>query len=67
MANVDPRLLEILICPACHGEVRLVDDRIVCQACGRRYPVRDDIPVMLIEEAEGGPAGEGEQPKPVAT
>lgn len=50
---VDPRLLEILICPACHGDVRPVDeDRgLECQACGRIYPVRDEIPVMLVEEA----------------
>ncbi len=52
---VDPQLLELLVCPACRGEVKLEGDRIVCQSCGRRYPVRDGIPVMLIEEAEGRP------------
>jgi len=51
---IDERLLKILACPACKGEVRLVEEweRIVCDVCGKRYPVRDGIPVMLIEEAE---------------
>ena len=50
---VDPRLLEILICPACHGEIfPLEEDRgLECRACGRVYPIRDGIPVMLVEEA----------------
>ena len=49
---IDPKLLEILACPVCKTEVRLEGDRLVCVACGRRYPVRDGIPVMLVEEAE---------------
>ena len=49
---IDERLLEILVCPKCHGELALKDDRLVCQSCGLRYPIRDGIPVMLIEEAE---------------
>ncbi|MER3487119.1 MAG: hypothetical protein C4345_15210 [Chloroflexota bacterium] len=63
---VDPQLLELLVCPACRGEVKLAGDRIVCQACGRRYPVRDGIPVMLIEEAEGGPEAERSAEEPEA-
>ncbi|MBI2104617.1 MAG: Trm112 family protein [Candidatus Omnitrophica bacterium] len=54
---IDPKLLEILICPACKAEVKLEQDRLVCTRCGRRYPIRDGIPVMLIGEAEPGPAG----------
>ena len=53
---IDKELLEILACPACKAEVRQDGERLVCVACGRRYPVRDGIPVMLIEEAEAGPA-----------
>ncbi|MBI5309119.1 MAG: Trm112 family protein [Planctomycetes bacterium] len=45
-------LLEILACPLCKTDVRMEEDRIVCAKCGRRYPIRDDIPVMLVEEAE---------------
>jgi uncharacterized protein YbaR (Trm112 family) len=50
---IDARLLAILVCPACRGKVRPVsqEDRIACEACGRVYPVRDGIPVMLVEEA----------------
>jgi uncharacterized protein YbaR (Trm112 family) len=55
---VDKELLDILICPNDHGEVeyREGEQVIVCTKCGLRYPVRDDIPVMLIEEAERPPA-----------
>lgn len=49
---IDPKLLEILACPLCKTEVKLQQDRLVCVQCGRRYPIRDSIPVMLIEEAE---------------
>jgi uncharacterized protein len=50
---LDERLLEILVCPACHGEVEYKERRhvVLCLACGLRYPVRDGIPVMLVEEA----------------
>ncbi|HSO56497.1 MAG TPA: Trm112 family protein [Actinomycetes bacterium] len=52
---LDSKLLEILACPNCHGEVEYkeAEQVIECRgACRYRYPVRDDIPVMLIEEAE---------------
>lgn len=47
-------LLEILACPACKGEVRLEKDKLICRntSCGLEYPVVDDIPVMLIDEAK---------------
>ncbi len=51
---VDKELLEILACPNCRGEVEYheAEQEIVCVGtCRYRYPVRDDIPVMLIEEA----------------
>lgn len=51
---MDEELLRILACPKCKSPVERVGDRIVCAACGRRYPIRDGIPVMLVEEAEGG-------------
>lgn len=49
---IDKELLDILACPVCKTEVRLEQEKIVCTKCGRRYPVRDDIPIMLAEEAE---------------
>ncbi|MBA3340461.1 MAG: Trm112 family protein [Gemmatimonadaceae bacterium] len=51
--SVDPRLLEILVCPRCKGELeyREQESTLVCHACSLRYPIRDDIPVMLIDEA----------------
>lgn len=48
---VDKKLLEILACPACKGDVEEKEGRIVCKSCGRKYPVRDGVPVMLIKEA----------------
>ena len=52
--TIDKELLEMLACPLCKAAVRLEGEKIVCTSCGRRYPVRDGIPVMLVEEAEGG-------------
>lgn len=49
---IDKELLEILACPECKGEVILQEDKIVCQQCGLRYPIREGIPVMLVDEAE---------------
>jgi uncharacterized protein YbaR (Trm112 family) len=46
-------LLEILACPACKAKVELKPDgsALKCVACRRVYPIRDDIPVMLVDEA----------------
>lgn len=48
---IDKELLEILACPVCKADVKLEKDKIVCTKCGRRYPIRDGIPVMLESEA----------------
>ena len=50
---VDPTLLEILVCPECKTPVRQVHDGagLKCDTCRRVYPVKDDIPVMLVDEA----------------
>lgn len=50
---IDKELLAILACPACKADVELKDGRICCVKCGKKYPIRDGIPVMLIEESEG--------------
>ena len=54
---IDPVLLEILACPACKAPVNVQDAELVCAQCARRYPIRDGIPVMLIEEAKPAPSG----------
>ncbi|HWB72026.1 MAG TPA: Trm112 family protein [Egibacteraceae bacterium] len=66
---VDPELIDLLVCPDCHGEIEYKDRRkvIICTRCGLHYPVRDDIPVMLVEEAtrpEARRPGAGGQPPP---
>lgn len=50
---INPQLLEILVCPACKTAVRLTADGqgLKCGTCHRVYPIRDDIPVMLVNEA----------------
>jgi uncharacterized protein YbaR (Trm112 family) len=65
-ANVDeiPQdLLEILVCPVDHGKVSLQGAELVCAECGRAYPVRDGIPVMLVDEARMT-RGAGEEAAP---
>lgn len=49
---IDKEMLDILACPACRADVKLEGDRIVCVKCGRRYPIKEGIPIMLTEEAE---------------
>ena len=49
---MDKELLEILARPAWKAEVQLKDEKIVCVKCQRKYPIKDGIPIMLIEEAE---------------
>jgi uncharacterized protein len=53
--KIDGWLLDILACPECHSPLRVDDEasELVCTnaACALAYPVRDDIPVLLVEEA----------------
>lgn len=49
---IDEELLAILACPACKADVHKEGEKIICTRCGRRYPIRDSIPVMLVEEAK---------------
>ena len=49
---IDKELLNILACPSCKADVRLENEKIVCTKCRLRYPIKDGIPVMLIDEAE---------------
>ncbi len=51
--GISKELLDILACPKCKGDVSLTsrEDGLICKSCALVYPVRDDIPVMLIDEA----------------
>ena len=49
--NIDQGLLDIIVCPDCHGDLKVEAEELVCTACGLAYPVRDEIPVLLIDEA----------------
>lgn len=51
--TLSPQLLDVLVCPRCKGalEYRPAETSLVCPRCALRYPIRDDIPVMLIDEA----------------
>lgn len=49
---IDKDLLAILACPACKADIEEKQGKIVCLGCGRKYPIRDGIPIMLVEEAE---------------
>jgi uncharacterized protein YbaR (Trm112 family) len=49
---IDEELLRILACPLCVTSLSQVGDRLICDTCGRRYPIREGIPVLLVDEAE---------------
>jgi uncharacterized protein YbaR (Trm112 family) len=57
---MDSRLLDILVCPACKGPLlyRKAERELVCKPCRLAYPIRDDIPVMLEDEARKIPPGD---------
>jgi len=46
---IDEKLLELLACPACQGDVKLKDNKIVCTRCQRIYPIVDGIPVLIAD------------------
>ncbi|MEK6545185.1 MAG: Trm112 family protein [Nitrospinota bacterium] len=50
---IDKELLDILACPKCKGDIYLTQDGngLICKACRLMYEIKDDIPVMLIDEA----------------
>lgn len=51
--NLTPQLLDIIACPKCKGSLDLTSERdaLLCRHCALSYPVRDEIPVLLIDEA----------------
>lgn len=60
-SGIDPELLAIIVCPQCHAALQAEPhtgpaELLVCsgEGCGLRYPVRDGIPVLLVDEAQRG-------------
>jgi uncharacterized protein YbaR (Trm112 family) len=51
--NLSPNLLDLLACPACHKALAADEaaNELVCTGCGLAYPVKDDIPILLVDEA----------------
>ena len=52
--TISQELLDILACPKCKGDIHLNDtgDGLICNSCKLLYEIRDDIPIMLIDEAK---------------
>jgi uncharacterized protein len=65
--KLDPVLLDILVCPDCKGSLTVDYDseELICNSCGLIYPVRDDIPIMLVDEARREPPPPEPDPAPV--
>ena len=55
---MDPRLLDILVCPICKAslEYQKADAELICKPCKLAFPIRDDIPIMLEDEARSLPS-----------
>ena len=49
---IDKELLDILACPACKSDVELKENKIICKKCHKNYPIKNGIPVMIIDEAQ---------------
>jgi uncharacterized protein YbaR (Trm112 family) len=65
--GLDPELLAILACPDTHHSPLIVDEaasELVCTTCDRAFPVRDGIPVLLLDEARHRDGGSGGGPSP---
>ncbi|OGQ50488.1 MAG: hypothetical protein A3I09_01125 [Deltaproteobacteria bacterium RIFCSPLOWO2_02_FULL_47_10] len=66
---MDKKLPEILVCPQCRGSLISASGALVCKACQLKYPIRDGIPIMLVDEAASlkGNRHQGRSSEPVAT
>ena len=62
--RLDPALLEVLVCPITHGPLKYdkVRNELVSHQLGRAFPVRDGVPIMLVEESRSLEEVAGEQP-----
>lgn len=66
---MDKKLPEILVCPQCKGSLISASGALVCKACQLKYPIRDGIPIMLVDEAASlkGNRHQSRSSEPVAT
>ena len=48
---MDKELLEILACPKCHGDLELGKNKLTCKKCRKEYEIKDDIPILLVDDA----------------
>jgi len=58
---LNKELLSILACPSCKKPVKESDGEVVCKSCGLHYPIRDGIPVMLVDEARSAKRTKGKR------
>jgi uncharacterized protein YbaR (Trm112 family) len=49
---LDKKILDFIVCPQCKGDLKLEEEFLICQNCKLKYPIKDDIPILLIEEAQ---------------
>jgi uncharacterized protein YbaR (Trm112 family) len=49
---LDKKILDFIVCPQCKGDLKLEGEFLICQNCQLKYPIKDDIPILLIEEAQ---------------
>lgn len=45
------KLLDFIVCPKCKGDLTLEEEFLICKQCSVKYPIKDDIPILLVEEA----------------
>jgi uncharacterized protein YbaR (Trm112 family) len=48
---IDKDLIKILACPKCKGDVEVTSDKVICRTCKKYYRIENDVPVMLVDEA----------------
>ena len=49
--SIDPKILAVLACPACHAPLEEINSELLCVKCPLAYPIQDGIPVLLIDQA----------------
>jgi uncharacterized protein YbaR (Trm112 family) len=50
---MEDKIFELIACPRCKGDLRREGDWLLCQACRKKYPIEEGVPILLSEKAEG--------------